>query len=423
VTRLPSPKAGGYAGLAALGLLGALALELPELAALAAPFAVLAGFALAVARPPELTVEAALERERVFEGDEVEVTVTAESRTGIPILEVLVALPAGVELVDGDDPLVARLRAGRPEVRTFRVRAARWGAYDLGRVYVRSRDLLDFFRWETQFALERPLRVYPRPEHAEALLAPAETQVFAGHHVSRGRGDGIEFADLRPFVPGDRVRRVNWRASARRSELWVNEYHPERSADVVVFLDTFAEVGEAGRSTLDRAVRAASSLVAGYLRQKDRVGFVSFGGRVNWLVPRTGVAQLYRIVDSLLESQIVLTYAWRNVDVLPRHTLPPQALVVALTPLLDDRAAAALVDLRARGFDVAVVEISPLEAVEPRAGAGELAYRLWALRREARRARMEGMGIAVTSWREDASFTAALEEVRTYRRYAARAHA
>ena len=74
------------------------------------------------------------------------------------------------------------------------------------------------------------------------MLAPLETQVFVGNQVSRARGDGIEFADIREWAPGDRVRSINWRASARRGELWVNQQHPERNTDVVLFLDTFTDV-------------------------------------------------------------------------------------------------------------------------------------------------------------------------------------
>ena len=95
------------------------------------------------------------------------------------------------------------------------------------------------------------LKVYPGGETLQHLLRPLETQAFAGSQVARTRGEGIEFADLRPFMTGDRVRRVNWRATARRGEPWVNEIHPERSADVVLFLDTFAEARRtsSGRST------------------------------------------------------------------------------------------------------------------------------------------------------------------------------
>src|SRR4029079_11108347 len=85
------------------------------------------------------------------------------------------------------------------------------------------------------------LRVYPREERLRQLVRPARTQLGAGNQVSRSRGDVIEFADLRPFNAGDRLRLIHWRASARRGELWVTELHPERNADVVIFLDTFAE--------------------------------------------------------------------------------------------------------------------------------------------------------------------------------------
>ena len=141
---------------------------------------------------------------------------------------------------------------------------------------------------------------------------------------------------------------------------------------------------------------AAASLAARYLRQRDRVGFVSFGGTLNWLLPSTGARQLYRIVDSLLDTQIVLSYAWRDLVVIPRRTLPPQALILALTPMLDDRAITALLDLRARGFDLVVIEISPLELVAPMRGeVHEIAYRLWRLRRDAARGRFLRAGVPV----------------------------
>jgi len=274
------------------------------------------------------------------------------------------------------------------------------------------------FRLELVLDCRQPLKVYPREESIRQLLRPRETQVFSGNHVARQRGEGIEFADLRPFVAGDRVRHVNWRASARRGELWVNEHHPERNADVVIFLDTFAEARRGGRSTLDPALRAAASLVGRYLRQKDRVGFVSFGGMLNWLLPSTGNRQLYRIVDAMLDTQILLSYAWRDVAVIPRRTLPPQALVVALTPLLDDRAAGALLDLRARGFDLVVIEVSPSSYLpDPKDELEVLADRLWRLRREALRDRFARAGIPVAVWEEDSSLAAALEEVSAYHRF------
>jgi uncharacterized protein (DUF58 family) len=153
------------------------------------------------------------------------------------------------------------------------------------------------------------------------------------------------------------VRRVNWPATARRGAPVISDRHPERNADVVLFLDTFAEARRMHEGTLVRAVRAADTLAAAHLAQRDRVGLVAFGGMAHWLLPSAGTAQLERIADALLRSEIVFSYVLRNVKVLPPRSLPPHALVIALTPLLDERTATALSDLRGRGHDLVVVEI------------------------------------------------------------------
>jgi uncharacterized protein (DUF58 family) len=419
LTRAATPKLAAYAGLAALGLLAALAARLPELVVAAAPFAVFTGLGLLLARAPRIGADVGLGNDRVLEGEEAEALVTLDAVIGAERVEVLLDVPRQLEPVEEPNPRTIRLADGERRELTYRLRCTRWGAFAVGRLYLRCEDAFGLYRHETELDHRRPLRVYPTEESVRTLLRPAETQVFSGNHVARQKGEGIEFADLRPFVPGDRVRHVNWRASARRGELWVNEHHAERNADVVIFLDSFAEARRGEQSTLDPALRAAVTLVARYLRQKDRVGFVTVGGMLNWLLPGTGAAQLYRIVDAMLDTQVVLSYAWRDIDAMPRRTLPPHALVLALTPLLDDRAARALLDLRARGFDVVVIEVSPLALVPTARGeVGELADRLWRLRREAVRGRFERAGIPVAVWGEHSTLATALEEVSTYRRYA-----
>ena len=417
--RSPSPKLGAYAGLAALGLLAALVLRLPELVSFAAPFALVAAVGALQVRAPRIDAEVELDRERALEGDLLDVAIRFGPGNGAERVDVLLELPPGLEVDEGPNPITLHLVEGQERVLPLRLRCARWGAFALGRIHLREHDRFGMFRHETVLDRRQPLKVYPAEEAVRTLLRPAETQVFSGNHVARQKAEGIEFADIREFVAGDRVRHVNWRATARRGELWVNEHHAERNADVVIFLDVFAEARRGGRSTLDPALRAAASLAARYLRQRDRVGFVSFGGVLNWLLPSTGTRQLYRIVDAMLDTEIILSYGWRDLVVIPRRTLPPQALVVALTPLLDDRAATALLDLRARGFDVVVIEISPLELVAPmRGGAREIAYRLWRLRRDAVRGRFERAGVPVAVWNDNSSLAVALEEVDAFRRHA-----
>jgi uncharacterized protein (DUF58 family) len=419
VTRTASPKLIAYAGLAALGLLAALAARLPELVVLAAPFALVAAVGQLHVRRPELRARVELERDRVLEGEDVVVTVTVDSAVGAERAELLLELPPELKTAAGVNPRAVHVPDDADRELSFPVSCTRWGGFRVGRVFVRTHDVFGVFVHEDVLDERVPLKVFPRDEAVRNLLRPFETQVYSGNHVAAQRGEGIEFADLRQFVPGDRVRHVNWRASARRRQLWVNEYHPERNADLVVFVDAFAEARRGERSTLDPAVRAAASIVARYLRQRDRVGFVSFGGFLNWLLPSSGTRQLYRIVDAMLDTQIVLSYAWKEVDVIPPRTLPPHALVIALTPLLDDRSTSALLDLRGRGFDLVVVEISPLPFLpQPQDTAQELGLRLSRLRREAVRGRFERAGVPVAVWGDESSLAEALEEVSAYRRHA-----
>ena len=417
MTRTATPKLGAYAGLAALGLIAALVFGLPELVALAAPFALVAGAGLALAERPDVGVSFDLARERLLEGDEVEATIGVTSRGFVDQLDVFLELPGELSVADGHNPVALHLQPRGEEVIELGLLCERWGSYAIGALDLRAHDRLRFFRYDQRLDLRLPLKVYPRPEALRELLRPLETQVFTGNLVAREKGEGIEFADLRPFAPGDRVRRVNWRASARTGELWVNELHAERNADVILFLDSFVEARRENETTLDRTVRAATALVDGYLREKDRVGLVSFGGVLNWLLPATGMTQLYRIVDSLLDTEIILNYAWKDLEIIPRRTLPPKALVVALSPLLDERAARALLDLRGRGFDLALVEVSPVPFAQPAEDVhAEIAHRIWHLKRDALRGRYERSGVPVAVWNDEVPLAVAMEEVRTFRR-------
>ncbi len=294
----------------------------------------------------------------------------------------------------------------------------------LGPTYLRARDPLGLLVWEHVAPTRPELRAYPREDVLRRVLQPVETQVFSGNEVARTKGEGIEFADIRPWAPGDALKRVNWRASARRGELWVNESHPERNTDVILFVDSFAEARLGGRSTLDLAVRATAALADAYVRRRDRVGLIGFGGILRWLVPGTGLVQLYRIVDALLDTQIVLSYYWREIDVIPRRTLPPNALVIALSPLLDARSVGALLDLRARGYRPG--------GDRRLAGAVHAAARRRPRRDRATTSGRYGAtlsatayssaGIAVAEWHAATSLQAVLEEVRAFRRYARHAH-
>lgn len=421
MTRYLNPKLGAYAALAAGGLFVALLFARPEAAVLALPFVLVALLGMASVREPSLELEPELDRERLLEGEQAVLAVRLRAAVSVRRVELTLRLPKGLALAETGPRAELSLRAGEERTVELRIDALRWGAYDVGSMTVRTRDRFGLLLFERAFVRAVPLRVYPPPDGLRTMLAPFETLAQAGSSVSRERGDGIEFAEVREFTGGDRIRFVNWRVSARRGTLHVNQHHPERNADVVVFIDTFAEVGEGGATTLDLAVRGAASLAAHYLATRDRVGMIGFGGILRWLRPGTGIVQLYRLMDSLLDTRVVPSYAWKGIDVIPTGTLPPKALVLALTPLVDERSIGALLDVRGRGFDVAVIELDPVPFVAARPDEhGELAHRLWLLQREALRERFRGAGIPITVWDQRRSLESALEEVRSFRRHGAR---
>jgi uncharacterized protein (DUF58 family) len=405
----------------AVFLMGALALGRPELVALAAPFALMLVGGLVISREPTLSrLSVSIDRDRVVEGETVTMRIEIAAERDVERLEVVVPLVPGLALDEGPPVRAVRLVAGRPRRLQLRIGCERWGVYELGQVLVRAYDRLDVFRFDGGTDARRAIKVFPRTETLRALVRPAQTQLHFGNQVARQTGGGIEFSELRPFVPGDRVRSIDWKATARRGSPWVRERHPERNTDVVIFLDTFSDVWTGGRSSsLERAVRAAATVADAYLARRDRVGVVGFGGILRWLEPAMGARQRYRIVDALLGTEVAVSYAWKGIDVIPARTLPPKALVLAITPLLDERSISALFDLRGRGFDVAVIEVPPIPpAVGQADPIASLARRLWIMERQVLRRRLQRIGVAVSEWPEDEFLQRPVWDVEAYRRSA-----
>jgi hypothetical protein len=117
-----------------------------------------------------------------------------------------------------------------------------------------------------------------------------------------------------------------------------------------------------------------------------------------------------------LRTRPAESFAWKAIEFLPRGTLPPQALVVAFSPLVDARTIRALHDLRERGFALVVVDVLDEDevAAEPSA-EGRLAHRVWKLERDALRFELNARGIPVVRWTEGSSLQSALSEISRLR--------
>ena len=404
-----TPKFTSWLLLSSIAAFAGLLLARPELVVMAGPLVVVLLLGTYLGKPSDLSVTFELDRARCIEGDPLEATITLQSQGGIDELEVGLLLPFGFRLQTGGLRWVVSVSPGEARVIRVPLLATRWGAHSIGFVGLRAFGPGRFVQYEVARDLQQVVRIYPDVEAIRTALAPPRTQVFAGNYVSTTRGEGIEFADVRRFSHGDPVRRVNWRVTSRRNELHVNLFSPERNADVLLFLDSFSDVGPPGMSSLDLTIRGAANLARHYLAHRDRVGLVNFGGMLNWLTASMGRDQLYRIVEHLLDVRTLLSHAWKDLEVLPRRTLPPLALVIALSPLIDQRAVKGIKDLHARRFPVVIVDTLPEHAVEASRGfEKQVAYRAWRLKREGLRFDLAASGMPVVQWTGEGPLEAAL---------------
>lgn len=414
LARSVSDKATAYAAIA-LALVGvAFATRQPQYVALAAPFAVAVLLGLALARPPAVSLSVHASRDRVLEGEDIELTVVVRSDIAIGRLEVI--LPTGQELSYGEavpHPFALAVPADRPVAITLPATARQWGVLAIGGGVLRVRGPLGLTTFEGGCAPTGAVKVFPDEDTLRHLARPTQTTLVAGELTSAVKAEGFDYADVRAYRGGDPVRTVNWRATARAGELRVNDRHPERSTDVVLLLDSFSPLA------LPAAVRACVSMARAYLGQRDRVGVISLGGELRWLTLGLGERQLYRIVEALIESAATYSYAWQLLDRVPRKALPPNALLIAVSPLTDRRSIAAVLDRATSGAQTAVVHVS----LEPYVPAGEtdasrLGYLLWHHEVGRLADRLRSRGVAVVEWREGSALDAVLEEVAAFQRFA-----
>ena len=391
-----------------------LVLQRPEAVLVALPFLAALLLDVCLSSPPHLQLRYQKLPAVLYEGESCQGGLEITATTPLPLLEMEALLPAGFTCVGGQQGVVLSLPAGASYRLRFTAQAQHRGRWIWGSVLLRSYSSGGLIAYEGQWQAPQTCLVYPQLAFLRRAVLPRHTQLFSGDSVSRRAGEGIEFSTLRPYVPGDVTRAINWRASLRRGQLHVNQYAQEHNADVVLLLDTLSNAGSARVNTLDCCVRAAASLAAASLRRRDRVGLIEYSGVWSWVPPASGRRQLLRLLERLAVAQVHLSYVRRELSLLPPRILPPQALVVALSPLIDERFSAALADLAGRGFDVLLLSLSPaavLRATVATTPLDAVACQWWELEHRARLQAMRRLGITVLSWHVEEPLAVVVQRV------------
>ncbi len=386
----------GVAGLAVGVVIGR-----PELVVASTPAVLLATLGAALYRPPELTVSVTGPA-RAVEGDEVDLVVTVRSPTGVPWLQIGIEVPPDLTPVGGVRHAVVTVPARSTATVRFPMVAARWGVAVPSRLELVARSRFGLFVSSVVHRPDVAVRVHPRDGNRRSVIVPARLRPRVGDHRSPRHGRGADFAEVRPFRPGDALRDLNWRVSARQGDRWVTLRHPDQSGDLVLLLDTFRDAGPDGNRLVQRAVRAAMSLADSNLDAQDRVGLLDVGHRIRWYRPRQGRLQKARLFDALLETQVEPGLRAPSLARLPLHDLDAGTMVVMLTGLTDADMSLLPIDLRVNGIQVAVLDVEVDDHLPPaRSRSEELAGRLWRVVRAERRQRLVSSGVPVVTWRDE----------------------
>lgn len=150
--------------------------------------------------------------------------------------------------------------------------------------------------------------LYRKAQHLEVRSRHLARAHYAGWYRSAFRGQGIEFADVREYAPGDDVRRIDWNVSARSSTLHVKTMTEERDRNVLVLFETAAtlDFGSVRRTKHELALELAGILTLAAFCARDRVSLALVGPRMEqYLPPAKGWTHAARLVREMVASRPV----------------------------------------------------------------------------------------------------------------------
>lgn len=243
--------------------------------------------------------------------------------------------------------------------------------------------MLDFLkrrRTPREAPAARPARISPeilkQVKRVELKTRGLVDALFAGEYRSVFKGQGMEFAEVREYTPGDEVRAIDWNVTARMNRPFVKRYVEERELTIVLALDISGSerFGTVARFKSDMMTEFAAIIALAAVRNNDRVGLIFFTDRVEHVVPpRKGKRHVLRIVRDLLAFEP----KGRATDLNPalqymQRTLRQHTVVFLVSDFQDEGYEHALKVLGRRHDVVAVTLNDPAEQSLPSVGLARM---------------------------------------------------
>ncbi len=199
------------------------------------------------------------------------------------------------------------LNAGEEKIIEYHLRPVKRGEYSFGAVNVLASSLLNLLSRRFSFSADKMVPVYPSylQMRKYELLAISQRLTETGIKKIRRIGHNQEFELIKDYVSGDDFRTVNWKATARRSRLMVNQYQDERSQQVYSLIDKgrVMQMPFNGLSLLDYAINASLVISNIAIKKSDKAGLITFQDKIGSVLPAGRLNNQMATIQEVLYNQ------------------------------------------------------------------------------------------------------------------------
>ena len=148
--------------------------------------------------------------------------------------------------------------------------------------------------------------ILKRVRRIEIETGKLVAETFAGQYLSVFKGQGMEFAEVRQYIPGDDIRNIDWNVSAKTGSTYIKKFNEERELTVMIACDVSASqsFGSLGRFKSEAVAELASVFAFSAIDNNDKVGLLLFSDKIElYIPPKKGRRHVLRIIRELLAFQ------------------------------------------------------------------------------------------------------------------------
>lgn len=245
--------------------------------------------------------------DKLSNGDENEIQIVLENFYTFQVkLIVIDELPFQFQKRDQDFRL--KVKANAKKILKYNLRPVERGDYEFGAVNVMAKTALGLFSRRYKFSGNMKVPVYPSylQMRKYELLAISNRLTEFGIKKIRKIGHNLEFEQIREYVQGDDYRTINWKATARKRKLMVNQYQDERSQRVysVINMGRVMKMPFEGLTLLEYAINSSLVISNIAIRKHDKAGIMTFSDKVQGRVKASGKStQMNNILEMLYNQK------------------------------------------------------------------------------------------------------------------------